>query len=250
MKTTTTAPAQPVNLATLAPAIAAALSPAHPLRLPAGHTVGWTAKPAHEPAYPGATVGQWHLTRADGLKLWLAGSDGGWAAKGRIAISLSRPAAKDRQRVEVYRNAPGVWEKIIDPEITVAETGTAERIAADIARRLLPDAERVNALVLAKIGEEGRAADRRLAFLQSVAVAAGLPDYPRKYRSDDPSWDVGIYAPGSTPKDGERRLASVEIRHGDTAHVTIDTGPGQAEALIAFLRSPAYLNAATTIAHS
>jgi len=70
-----------------------------------------------------------HMTRDGGPVLWVS-VDG----KGRISISHERPRHDDGKGAEPYMG--GRWK----PAITVGDGRTPEAIAADIERRLLPDA--------------------------------------------------------------------------------------------------------------
>ena len=89
----------------------------------------WDAEPISK-EYPDCN---WHLIREDGLRLFIARP--GWRAKGKYTISASHDQ-HNGQFVTVYANG----SKLDSPSIGVSETKTPQQIAADIARRLIPDA--------------------------------------------------------------------------------------------------------------
>lgn len=224
--TATTSPAS-FNLATLAPAIAAALPGT------------WTASAVEQ--YP-RSEGECTLTRADGLALYLVA--GGYGKAGRITVRHSRPRDARGQWVEVWGDTakgenPG---SIAAPEITVSQTKSAEAIAADIARRLLPDAESVETKARASIARANAYQAGRVALLRAVCEAAGVetPDVGKDER--DRAFSVDIYT-SPAERTAYRPTARAEVR-GEYVAVTVDAhSAAKARALIAFLRSPAYLNA-------
>jgi hypothetical protein len=220
----TTAPA---NLATLAPAICRALG--------FNSLHHWTASDFQ--TYP-RSDGECTLTRADGLALYVVA--GGYGKAGRITITHSRPRGVKGEWVELWGEGAA---KINSPEITVAATADAERIAKEIARRLLPDAECVQGLAMARIDADRAYRDSRLALLRAICEAAGEP-VPGEHRHNrEQVYSVDIYASDAARKEYSP-IARAEVR-GGYAEIKVDAKPGQAEALIAFLRSPAYLNAGT-----
>ena len=117
------------------------------------------------------------LTRSDGLTLVV-----GHEFKGRVEVALFRP-----------RNAsgsyPSLWDgcnRVGDPLVAVGITRTPEAVAKDLARRLIPDAERVHALALAAVAKSNEyaeackraetardAANKTLSGTQVYASAAG-----------------------------------------------------------------------------
>lgn len=235
--TSKTSPA-PFDLATVAPAIAAHLNrracvPGVSLIYP---SEGWTASPVEH--YPRAEGGECTLTRADGLTLYLVA--GGYGKAGRISITHRRPRDARGQWVELWADKGG--GKVGSPEITVADTKTAEAIAADIARRLLPEAERVEKLARERIDSSNAYHAGRVVLLRAVCEAAGV-ETPNVGQDDrDTSFAVDIYA-----SDAERKAYSPSARaevRGGYVEIKVDAkSEGQARAVIAFLRSPAYLNA-------
>lgn len=109
------------------------------------------------------------LTReSDGLKLFFAGSRGGWAAKGKIRVSFSRPRANGSW-IDIYENG----NKVIDPEIGISETKTPAQIAQSIVSRLLAEAERVFALVNAQIAKNNHAEKAKNDLIALFASATG-----------------------------------------------------------------------------
>lgn len=206
MKNTDTTSPAPVSLATLAPAIAAALPGS------------WTAKPIAE----GSTWSNFHLTRSDGFALFLAGGAGGWAKPGRVLLQHSRPRTKDGRYVELWEN----HSTVKSPEITVAETKSAEKIAADIVARLLPESERIDGLARAQIARENRGEAARIDTARAVAAA--------------------ISAEVEKGHDGKPRLSfyhrgtSLRVDSGESVRVELNATRAQALALLAFMESDAY----------
>jgi hypothetical protein len=209
----------PVALSALAAEIAAALPGS------------WTARPVH----PDATErnGNQYVTRADGLQLFLAGSSGGWAAKGRVRVLFSRPRNAGSY-VRLYSAAPNYGE-VTDPEMTVAETKAPATIAADIARRLLPEAEKVFALAHAKIDAETNAANAHEKTAAEIAAACGREVEKDHHRG-------GVRKSFYLASAGHS-VGSVDVRGGDSVRIEVDATKAQALTLVAFLRSPAYANA-------
>lgn len=211
--TTNTAPA----LSTLAPAIAAALSGY--VSLSVGYAAKWTAKPVSED-YRDAN---YYLTREDGLTLFFAGSRGRWAKPGRILLQHSRPRSKNGKWVELWEN----HSQIAAPEITVADSKSPEAIAADIVRRLLPEAERIDGLARAQIARENNAEAAQNDAARAVAAAIGA----EIERGHDGKPRTSFY----------HRGASVKVNGGDSVTVEIHGATrAQALALLAFMESPAY----------
>lgn len=196
----------PAALSQIAPQIAAALPGA------------WTARPIHP---EGGSNENCYLIRADGLTLFFAGSRGGWAAKGRFLLQHSRPR-KDGKWVELWEN----HNTVKAPEITVADTKTAEKIAADIVARLLPEAERVNALALASIARDNSAEAARIDTARAIAGAIGA--------------DVECGRDGSPRSSFYHRGVSLTVNTGESVRVELTATRAQALALLAFLDSPAY----------
>jgi hypothetical protein len=109
------------------------------------------------------------LTRAsDGLKLFLAGNVGGWAPKGKLRVSFSRPR-HDGKWIEVWDKN----EKLLDPEIGMSETKSAEQIAQSIVSRLLTRAEYVFGKVNERIASENNAENLKRRTIVKIAFACG-----------------------------------------------------------------------------
>lgn len=90
------------------------------------------------------------IVRADGLALFVARE-----FRGRVEISLFRPRAASG-------SYPSLWEgcyKVADPHVFVGVTRSADSVAKDLVRRLLPEAERVHALALAAVAQSNEYAD-------------------------------------------------------------------------------------------
>jgi hypothetical protein len=151
----------PFNLAPTALAIAQALP---------GE---WTIKPVSTES----KNSNFYLIRADGLTLWMADSNGGWAKKGRYAIHGSRPKKGNNQYVELYEGG----SRIKEPEITVSDEKHSTQIAKDIVSRLLPEAERVHTLAMQQIKGEQDYAAKETATREAMQATVG----GRGWRSPD-----------------------------------------------------------------
>jgi hypothetical protein len=208
MKTTTQNTTAPALSLPLAAAIAAAL----PGR--------WVAKAISEES----TWSNFYLTREDGLALFIAGSQGGWAAKGRFFLQHARPRQNGKY---IY-----LWEnhlQIFSPEITVADSKTAEKIAADIVARLLPEAERIDALARESIARDNRGEAARIDTARAIAGAIGeeLNGHEGQVRS--------VFY---------HRGVSVTVNGGESVRVEFSATKAQTLAFIAFINSPAYQSGA------
>lgn len=234
MNATNSTTARPFNLATLAPAIARHLSGY--LSASAGYAAPWTASDVQH--YPRAEGGECTLTRADGLALYLVA--GGYGKAGRITVTHSRPRDARGQWVELWADKGG--GRLPSPEITVSQTKSAEAIAADIARRLLPDAESVEAKARARIAEGNAYHAGRVALLRAVCDAAGMKAPEVGQDDRDTSFAVDLYASQDERK-AYRPSARAQVRGGYVEITAEARTEGQARALVAFLRSPAYLSA-------
>ncbi len=193
------------SLSSLALSIAAALPGA------------WTARPIHP---DGASNENCYLIRADGLTLFLAGSHGGWAKPGRLFLQHSRPR-KDGKWVELWEN----HNTVKAPEMTVADTKTAEKIAADIVARLLPEAERIEGLARESIARDNSAEAARIDTARAIAGAIG---------------EVECQRDGSPRSAFYHRGVSLTVNGGESVRVELSATRAQALALLAFMESDAY----------
>lgn len=134
----------------------------------------WEAKPISE-EYADCNFS---LIRDDGLTLFMAGP--GYSHKDAFQFSLSAPR-KDGRYVEVYDDK---HNRIPCPSINVGGGKSAEQMAKDVGRRLLPDAERVAALVAAKIDAENDFTAKRVATLKALCAALGV-EVPSDYHSKE-----------------------------------------------------------------
>ena len=175
------------------------------------------------------------LRRDDGLTLDTTAN--GYSSKGKIVVRYCRPRDSKGQYVTVYAGTTA--DTVPDPSIGCGETKTAEQVARDIEHRLLADAEALHPVVLERIALWDKEARDHLATLQAVAQAAGLPDIPRQHKSTEPRF--ALHVPDPRNPESYRSLADVEIRQSQCVHFTLDLNAREAVALIAFLRSPAYL---------
>lgn len=115
----------------------------------------WTASPAHGSA---SDIGcPFILTRRDGLQLFFA-PFAAYSRKGMGYASYNRPRDAKGKHVEVYGTTIGA--RLTDPSIKFSLSKTAEQVARDIQRRLVPEAEKLHQEVLRRIESENAYHDR------------------------------------------------------------------------------------------
>ncbi len=176
------------------------------------------------------------LRRADGLTLDATANS--YSNKGKITFRYLRPRDSKNQYVTVYAGTGA--DKREDPSMGCGETRTPEQVASAIESRLLPDAETLHPLVLERIAVWNDEATNHLAALHATTQAAGLPDIPRDHHSKEPRFSFYVPDPRRDAK-SYASVAEVEVRQSNCVRLTIDATSREAVALIAFLRSPAYL---------
>jgi hypothetical protein len=146
----------------------------------------WTIKPT-DPASPASSF---YLVRADGLKLFIRFTET-WGSNGKGYASYQRPPGARSERLYLYDDNRN---EVKDPSIKFALTKTAQQVAADVTRRLLPDAEQVH-----------RLAQVALASSHAYATAAEQAnDTAKRHRATLAAYGLDI-----RPSEGS---ASVEVR--------------------------------------
>lgn len=125
------------------------------------------------------------LTRADGFTLYVTA--GGYNNVNRLRFGYSRPRddhASNGGYITLYEG----HNRLSDPDITAADSKTPTQLAGDIARRLLPEAERIHALALAYLAQQTAARNARNATAERIAAALGqpMPDPADRNRDTDP----------------------------------------------------------------
>lgn len=141
----------------------------------------WEAIPQSD-EYPNCN---WNLRRSDGLTLFLSGPC--YNHKTAYKVGLSTPRHKGSY-VEAYDGN----QRVASPTIGIGADKAIEKKAADIVRRLLTEAERVNALVVARIAEMEANEDAQQSSYKAICAAFGItPNDP--HGSDRPagSFDGG-----------------------------------------------------------
>lgn len=155
-------------------------------------------------AWPDDPRSPFYLHRADGLTLFLHLTDT-YQSKGKGHASYQRPQGAKGERLDLY--APNGGSRVEDPSIHFALTKTAEQIAKDITRRLLPEAHEVHALAL-------RAVDASAAYAKREEQAKALA--ARHYAALG-AWGLSVHQNGSSidvrgylsPEQFERLLAQL-----------------------------------------
>lgn len=114
-----------------------------------------------------------YLKRADGLTLFF--SPPSYSHRNKFHVSYSRPR-HNGSWFELYeKDASGYLQKVSDPSANLSETKTADQLAKDISRRILPEAEKVHKLALERIAYENSAKDAQQASALRVSVAVNKP---------------------------------------------------------------------------
>jgi hypothetical protein len=140
-----------------------------------------------------------------------------------LLIQHSRPRQNGRH-VELWEN----HAQISSPEITVADSKSAEKIAADIVARLLPEAERIEKLARDQIARENSAENAQKDTARAVAAAIGA--------------EIETGHDGKPRASFYHRGASVAVHGGDSVKIELHSvNKAQALALLAFMNSPEYL---------
>lgn len=125
------------------------------------------------------------LVRDDGLRLWFR--EGGYGNEGRITISFNRPRNAKGDYVTLWQ--PKGSGRVADPSITVAADKASEKIAKDIYRRLLAEAEVVFGLAKAKIASEDDYEARKIQSINKLAeICGGQPE--RHYQSKELTGEI------------------------------------------------------------
>ncbi len=161
------------------------------------------------------------FVRNDGFKIFVAANHYGFREK--IQFSFVRPRDDKGNYVELYTN-PG---KISDPSIACSLSKTEDKLAQDIIRRLLPDAERVFALAKEKINSFKEAENKRLALLRQMTEAAGAP-VPAMDRHQNQLFSFYL---------GQNNSCEVETGYSSVDISLRNLPPHRAERIIRFLRS-------------
>jgi len=133
------------------------------------------------------------LTRGDGLQLWTRA--GGYGNEGRVAISFDRPNDARGQYMTLWNKA---GDKVSDPRITVSADKTPEQVAKDIARRVLPDAEKVFVLANESINLHNKfETDREWAIKKIAFHCGGEP--ARHYQTKELTGEIDPFTCAGLP---------------------------------------------------
>lgn len=122
------------------------------------------------------------LQRADGLNLWFPTR---YNTPDKITAKYGNT---ENSYVTVYEN----HNKLDYPSISVSASKPAEKIAKDIVRRLLPDAEKVHKLVLEKVAAENAFVGGKTKTINDLAFICNTAPN-RCYNKDDLTGEVSPY---------------------------------------------------------
>lgn len=174
------------------------------------------------------------IMRDDNLKLtFLIGR--GWAKSGKIYVCFSRPRDKQNNFIEVYEGNT----RLQDPSINVSASKSAEQIAADITRRLLPDAERVFALVNERIHAANTYEFKCNSLMQDLCDIVNGPNFVlSKHEIESKQINLGGVSAGGY---GTAKISS------DSVSFSLSSIPAdKARELVAFLQSNTFAAPAAT----
>ena len=122
------------------------------------------------------------LQRADGLNLWFHSR---YNTPDKITVKYGN---SEKSYVTVYEN----HNKLDYPSINVSADKEASKIAKDIVRRLLPDAEKVHKLVLEKVAAEKAHVDGKTKTIYDLASFCNtIPN--RRHSNQELSGEVSPY---------------------------------------------------------
>ena len=161
------------------------------------------------------------LLRSDGLKIFSRANHYGFREK--IQFSFIRPRDDKGNYVELYDENG----RISDPSIACSLSKTEDKLAQDIVRRLLPDAERIFALANEKINSFKEAQDKRLALLRQMTEAAQV-ELPEQDRYGNQSFYFPL---------GQNNSCEISTGYSSVDISLRNLPPHRAERIIRFLRS-------------
>lgn len=117
----------------------------------------------------------WELKRADGLTLYI--SHPCYSHKDKWMVGLSTPRHEGRS-IDAYDNN----QRVTCQSIGIGVSKTVKQMASDIVRRLLSEAERVNAIFVATIERMKEAKNAQQSSMEAVCAALGI-EVPRPGQS-------------------------------------------------------------------
>ena len=122
------------------------------------------------------------LQRADGMNLWFLTR---YNTPGKITVKYGN---SENSYVTVYEN----HNKLNYPSVNVSADKDASKIAKDIVRRLLPDAEKVHKLVLEKVAAEKAHVDGKTKTIYDLASFCDTAPN-RRHSNNELSGEVSPY---------------------------------------------------------
>ena len=166
-----------------------------------------------------------NLIREDGLRLWISGPS--YRHKGKFHIGFSAPNGIDGRRInDIYEMCDGSLKQFRPESANVAETKTGEQIAKDIARRVLPSAEKAQSLCLEKIAKESEAQDAREVSLARICQVTGKPLPEKSERYPEYRYSMHLQLQGSG-------YGSIEINAGGSVCIELRSlSPEHAESVL------------------
>jgi hypothetical protein len=123
------------------------------------------------------------LQRADGLNLWFHSR---YNTPDKITVKYGN---SEKSYVTVYEN----HNKLDYPSINVSADKEASKIAKDIVRRLLPDAEKVHKLVLEKVVAENAFVDGKTKTINDLASICNTAPNRCRHNQYDLTGEVSPY---------------------------------------------------------
>jgi hypothetical protein len=168
------------------------------------------------------------MTWSDGFKLWFR--EGGYGNEGRIAISFSRPRDAKGQYLTLWAKVGS--GTVHDPRITVANTKSPEKIANDIKRRILPEAEVVFKLAKERIAAEDNFHTGKDKTIHLMAALCGT-EPERHYQSKELTGEIDPYKGAGVPSFKEHGYGKIKVTGPDSVTIELTSiGVDTASALV------------------
>lgn len=165
--------------------------------------------------------------RSDGFRLWFR--EGGYGNEGRISISFTRPRNAKGEYVTLW--AAG-GSKHSDPSITVSATKAPSTVAADITRRLIPDAEVVFRLANERIVQDNAYETNKINAINELAkLAGGEPD--RHYQTKELTGEIDPFICAGVASFREKGYGRFRVSSQDCISLTFSSMNFETAAAIA-----------------
>lgn len=156
------------------------------------------------------------IRKSDGLELWFR--IGGYGNVGKAAIHFCRPVGRDGRSPTLW--GVGNGKQIGNPEIGVSDKKSADQIANDIVRRLLPEAEVVFKLANESIADTNKYLDGKVKTTLEIAALCGT-EPKRLYNSPDLSFEIDPFTANGVAKFGKCGYGKITISSEDCVNIEL-----------------------------